>query len=350
MNGDRSRSGAVAEFVLLTGSLGSGKTSLLKDYLSLPDSEDTAVIVNEAGEINIDGAIIVSGRRDLPLALLSNGCVCCSVGNDLHAAIDELVSVRRRTLPAAFRRIVLETSGLALPGPVLRALRAYGRGEFRFRIVCTLDPLNPMADEAVLPIQMAQLTAAQSIVFTKLDLADHAQRSALERASVEFNPTANRIAIADRHARARAVFAPAEADTPRRFGLFEAMPATAHPRLQVFLAEWPEAVCWPDLRDWLEDLAGFCGDRLLRVKGLISVSGMPQPLFIEGVGGVFSEPRRIRLETPTNEGVVIIARDTSLDELSAFNKSCSTSPPSLRLSRGAPYGASSGFISAGVRP
>jgi G3E family GTPase len=349
MNGDRSQSGATPEFVLLTGSLGSGKTTLLKDYLSLPDSEDTAVIVNEAGEINIDGAIIVSGRRDLPLALLSNGCVCCSVGNDLHAAIDELVSVRRRTHSAGFRRIVLETSGLALPGPVLRSLMAYGRGEFRIRIVSTLDPLNPMADEALLPIQMAQLTAAQSIVFTKLDLADAAGRSALERTSVGYNPTANRIAIADRHARARAVFAPAQAEPRRRHGLFEAMPATAHPRLQVFLAEWPQPVRWPDLRDWLEDLAGFCGDRLLRVKGLVSVSGVPQPLLIEGIGGVFSEPRRIRLETPTDEGVVIIARDISLDELSAFNKSCSAGPPSLRLSRGSPYGAGSGFIHSGVR-
>jgi G3E family GTPase len=347
MNSDRSRSGATAEFVLLTGSLGSGKTTLLRDYLSLPDSEDTAVIVNEAGEINIDGAVMVSGRRDLPLALLSNGCVCCSVGNDLHAAIDELMSVRRRTHPAGFRRIVLETSGLALPGPVLRSLMAYGRDEFRIRIVSTLDPLNSMADEALLPIQMAQLTAAQSIVFTKLDLADHAE---LERTSVAYNPTANRIAIADRHARARAVFAPAQAEPRRRFGLFEAMPATAHPRLQVFLAEWPDAVSWPDLRDWLEDLAGFCGDRLLRVKGLVSVSGVPQPLLIEGVGGVFSEPRPIRLETPTKQGVVIIARDMTLDELSSFSVSCSANPPSLRLSRGSSYGAGSGFIHAGVRP
>jgi G3E family GTPase len=270
---------------LLTGSLGSGKTTLLKDYLSLPDSEDPAVIVNEAGEINIDGAVMVSGRRDLPLALLSNGCVCCSVGSDLHAAIDELVSVRRRTHPAGFRRIVLQTRGLALPGPVLRSPMAYGRGEFRVRFVATLDPLNLMADEALLPIQMAQLTAAQSIVFTKLDLVDHAGRLALQRTSVECNPTANRIAIADRHARARAVFAPAQADTRRPFSLFEAMPASAHPPLQVFLAEWPDAVCWPDPRDWPEDLAGFCGDRLLRVKGLVSVSGVPQPLLIEGVGG-----------------------------------------------------------------
>src|SRR5260370_22127423 len=78
MNDDQSRSGAVAEFVLLTGSLGSGKTTLLKDYLSLPDSEDTAVILHEAGEINIHGAVMVSGRRDPPLALSSTARVCCT--------------------------------------------------------------------------------------------------------------------------------------------------------------------------------------------------------------------------------------------------------------------------------
>jgi G3E family GTPase len=62
------------EFVLLTGSLGSGKTTLLCDYLSLPDSADTGVIVNEAGEINVDGAVVSSGRRELPMTLLGNGC------------------------------------------------------------------------------------------------------------------------------------------------------------------------------------------------------------------------------------------------------------------------------------
>src|SRR3954468_17017594 len=84
----------VPEFVLLTGSIGSGKTTLLCDYLSLSESADTGVIVNEAGEINVDGAIVSSGRRDLPMTLLGNGCVCCSLGDDLNAAIDNLLAVR----------------------------------------------------------------------------------------------------------------------------------------------------------------------------------------------------------------------------------------------------------------
>ena len=104
----------VPEFVLLTGSLGSGKTTLLCDYLSLPESADTGVIVNEAGEINVDGAIVLSGRRDLPMTLLGNGCVCCSLGDDLHSAIDELLAVRHQSDAADFSRIVLETSG----GPI----------------------------------------------------------------------------------------------------------------------------------------------------------------------------------------------------------------------------------------
>ena len=142
---------AVPEFILLTGSLGSGKTTLLCDYLSLSESTDTGVIVNEAGEINVDGAIVSSGRRDLPMTLLGNGCVCCSLGDDLHAAIDELLTVRRRSGADGFRRIILETSGLAMPGPILRSLMRYDRAEYRLRIVSTLDASDPMMDDAMFP-------------------------------------------------------------------------------------------------------------------------------------------------------------------------------------------------------
>jgi len=82
---------APTEFVLLTGFLGSGKTTLLRDFLEGPEAADTAVIINEAGEINIDGAIIAETGRGLPVALLSSGCVCCSVSNDLLYTIEALV-------------------------------------------------------------------------------------------------------------------------------------------------------------------------------------------------------------------------------------------------------------------
>ena len=310
---------AVPEFVLLTGSLGSGKTTLLCDYLSLSDSIDTGVIVNEAGEINVDGAIVSSGRRDLPMALLGNGCVCCSLGDDLHAAIDELLAVRRRSGASGFRRIILETSGLAMPGPILRSLMRYDRVEYRLRIVSTLDALDPMMDDATFPARSAQLTAAKSIVITKLDRARDDEIEGAEFVATQFNPTAPRIVMRDKQARARAAFALGQVDTSAAPGPFQAIAATDHSRLGVFLAEWSAAVLWADLRDWLEDLAGFCGDRLLRVKGFVSVVGIPQLVLIDGVGTTFAEPRRMETEPSGRQGLVIIGRDVDLTELTAFS-------------------------------
>jgi len=309
----------VPEFILLTGSLGSGKTTLLCDYLSLPESVDTGVIVNEAGEINVDGAVVASGRRDLPMTLLGNGCVCCSLGDDLHAAIDELLAVRRRSGAGGFHRIILETSGLAMPAPILRSLMRYDRTEYRLRIVSTLDALDPMTGEVIFPVRSAQLTAAGSIVVTKLDRAGKDEIGAAERVAKRFNPAATRIAMVDRQARARAAFAPTQGEAPATPSQFQAIAATDHSRLGVFLAEWSAAVRWDDLRDWLEDLAGFFDDRLLRVKGLVSVVGVSQSVLINGVGTAFAEPRRIGPDSSGRRGLVIIARDVDLTEFTAFS-------------------------------
>jgi G3E family GTPase len=320
------------EFVLLTGSLGSGKTTLLCDYLSLPDSADTGVIVNEAGQINVDGAVVSSGRRDLPMMLLGNGCVCCSFGDDLHAAINELLAVRRQSSAGEFRRIVLETSGLAMPGPILRSLMRYDGADYRLRIVSTLDAVSPEADDVTFPIRSAQLTAARSIVITKLDQVSAGGIAAAERVARRFNPAAGLIVTMDGQARARAAFAPSEVEARTVPGQFQAIAATDHSRLGVFLAEWPASVPWRDLGDWLEDLAGLCGDRLLRVKGLVSVGGMARPILIDGVGMTFAEPRWVEATPSTGRGIVIIARDVDLDELTSMSATYSAEVrPALKI-------------------
>ncbi|OKO83686.1 GTP-binding protein [Bradyrhizobium sp. AS23.2] len=327
----RTSSPATPEFVLLTGSLGSGKTTLLCDYLSLLDSADTGVIVNEAGEINVDGAVVASGRRDLPMTLLGNGCVCCSFGDDLHSAIDELLVARRQSGAGEFRRIILETSGLAMPGPILRSLMRYDRAEYRLRIVSTLDAVDPYADDVTFPIRSAQLTAARSIVVTKLDRVFGDAIDVAERVAREFNPAAVLVTTEDRSARARAAFAPSELEAKTVSSQFQAIAATDHSRLGVFLAQWPGSVSWGNLADWLEDLAGLCGDRLLRVKGLVSVGGAPRSILIDGVGTTFAEPRWAEAELAAGRGIVIIARDVGLDELTNMSGAYSSDVrPSLR--------------------
>ena len=123
------------DFVVLTGFLGSGKTTLLRDFLALPEAADTAVIVNEVGEIGLDGAILAEGTSGLPMAMLSNGCICCPLGSDLANTID--AARRQPRLP--LRRIVLETSGLSKPGPMLRSLAGLAALRLRVSVVATFD-------------------------------------------------------------------------------------------------------------------------------------------------------------------------------------------------------------------
>jgi len=325
------RGGPTGEFILLTGSLGSGKTTLLSDFLALPDCADTGVIVNEAGEINVDGAIVASGRRDLPLALLGNGCICCSLGDDLHAAIDDLRAVRQKQGLGDFRRIVLETSGLAFPGPILRSLMSYDRATFRVRIVSTLDPLRPEGDAATFAIRAAQLTAARRIVVTKTDVASRVGVAAALRVASGINPAAASFAIADRNERARAAFGPASDEQVARASIFSAVATPSHPRIQVFVADWQENADWGDVRDWLEDLAGYCGDRLLRVKGFVSVDGVPDPLLIEGVGTTFAAPRRMP-DAPMARGLVIITHNVAMADLTEVSAMSSGRGPAVRPS------------------
>lgn len=305
---------APTEFVLLTGFLGSGKTTLLRDFLEGPEAADTAVIINEAGEINIDGAIIAETGRGLPVALLSSGCVCCSVSNDLLYTIEALVEGRRDAGLPPFRRIVLECSGLALPGAVLRSFGPSGPAGMPVRIVATVDARGSSLD-AGFEDAAAQLAAAHTIVVTKLD---QPHDGTIRDRIAGLNPFARVVETEDARERARAAFL---------FGdpTAEALPAAlrhgghAHPhvRVGVTLATFAAPMSWPEVQDWLEDLTGLCGARLLRLKGILRVTDCPEPILVQAVGNLFSVPRRMRLAAEPVEGLVIITRDLPLAALRA---------------------------------
>jgi G3E family GTPase len=300
---------APAEFILLAGFLGSGKTTLLRDWLALPEAAGTAVIVNEAGEIDIDGAVIAASGP-LPLALLSNGCVCCSLINDLVFTVQSLLEQRAKAGLPPYRRIILEASGLSRPGPILRSLGPLAPLGLRVRAVATCDAAQAAARAAHFDEFAAQLAAADVIVLTKLDQADGAAAGALAAA---INPLAARVAEPDPAARARAAFTtpPGGAAVPPT----AAAPAP-HPRIGVHLVTFTEAAGWNDRLDWLEDLAAFAGERLLRVKGFLHPPGDEgTALLVQVVGTLFSPLARLVRGPRTPEGLVVIARDLSASDL-----------------------------------
>jgi G3E family GTPase len=301
-----------AEFILLTGFLGSGKTSLLVDWLALPEAAHTAVIVNEAGEIDVDGAIIAESGT-IPMAMLANGCVCCSLTNDLVFTIRTLVEEREKAGLPPFRRIVLEASGLSRPGPILRSLAPLAPLGLAVRVVTTCDASQAAQQAGQFDEVAAQLAAASTIVITKPDLAEAGAALALATA---VNPLAAQVVEPDRRARARAAFAAASSAGPVTPPLHQ---EAAHPRVAVLRASFGEAASWEDRLDWLEDLAAFCGERLLRVKGFIRRPGTVETLLVQAVGTLFSPPSPMAGGGDLPEALVIIVRDLSARDLRGVN-------------------------------
>ena len=304
-------SGSGLDFFVLTGFLGSGKTTLLRDFLGSPDAADTAVIVNEVGEIGLDGVVLREGG-DLPMAMLSNGCVCCQIGSDLAFTIDRLIMSPRPEGAGPLRRIILETSGLSMPGPVLRTLATLAEHRMRVAVIGTFD-LTRGTDVAGFEEAAAQWAASHRIVATKTDLVSADDLAAAPSAITAVNPLAEVIASEDRGRAVLSAFAPLISAPPLR----EISPdaSSAHPRIALCTAKPAGDVSFSDLGDWLDNLAGALGERLLRLKGLVRVRENEAPLLIESVGTMFSPARPLRVEGAPSSFVVIIARDVDETEL-----------------------------------
>lgn len=322
MTGAQAARGAGPEFVLLTGALGSGKTTLLKHYLDLPASRETGIIVNDAGAINVDGAILESGAGHL-VTQAASGCICCSASDDLQRAVDAVLAAHARA-GTPVRRIILETSGLASPGPIVRSLGRLRQRDFSLRIVATLDPGTDPHDW--LPPYAEQLAAAQLIVVTKTDLCDEPSLDRARARARRFSPFAASLVVNAPSARAEATFRPTAAAAPHPISAFYAADSTASPRITILLARWAAPPAWGEIEEWLENVAGFCGDRLLRLKGLITPKGARSRILINAVGPTFSRPHPMP-DGQTPEGLVLILRDMDADALARFSDEVGPCPP-----------------------
>lgn len=183
---------------LLTGFLGSGKTTLLGRLIRHPGMADTAVIINEFGEIGLDHHLVeaVSGEA----VLLASGCVCCTIRDDLAATLRELHDKRERGEIPAFRRVVIETTGLADPAPIIHSLLRHADVRQLYAldsVISTIDAVNAEAQLDRQPESVKQAAVADRLVLTKTDLVDEARTEALLGRLARLNPGAD-VVRADR--------------------------------------------------------------------------------------------------------------------------------------------------------
>lgn len=314
------------DLILLCGFLGSGKTTLLVDYLNDPAARDTGVIVNEAGEVGVDGAIVANESDNVPMTLMANGCVCCSLRSDLVYTLSALLDAPRPEGEGPLQRVILECSGLSRPGPIIASLadpELAGRG-LRLTVVCTDDCARDPDALAEMDEAMAQYGAAHRIVLTKTDLLPPEQLNARAARAAALNPLAAVIADPDRRRAVQAAFAPSQgvadlAGLAARMLTAGASGASlaAHPRIRVMAARAQAGISWTDFSEWLDNLAGLCGERLLRVKAVVRVADCAEPILIQSVGTTFSAPQRLTRQPDARDAIIVIARDIEADEIRA---------------------------------
>jgi G3E family GTPase len=264
---------------VVTGFLGAGKTTLIRRFLASAEGQGTAVIVNEFGAVGIDDALIRGAAEQT--ILLGNGCLCCITRTDLQLALRALVIDRERGVVPNFARVVIETSGLADPGPILQTFstdRALG-GEFHIDVMLTvIDAVNGEATLKSAAEARKQVILADSLIVSKSDLAAAAALDSLRRRLRQLNPRGGiDIAVGGALEPARFI-APATAE---RSGFVAE--AEHSDGISSFVLERQQPVVWPAFSRAMETLIALRGGDLLRVKGILNVAGCRGPVVVQYV-------------------------------------------------------------------
>jgi G3E family GTPase len=297
---------------LITGFLGSGKTTLLQRLLRSPQLANTAVLVNEFGEVGLDHLLLET--VDAETVLLQSGCVCCTIRGDLADAMRALYSKRERGLVPPFDRLAIETTGLADPAPIVATLMADPVLRHHFRlgsIVTTVDAVNGALHLAANPESIKQVAVADRLVVTKTDLADASAAGDLEAELARLNPTAPILdAVADPLApddlMTSDVYDPAQKPAEVAHWLRqEAAHHAAHPArhghdpqrhgqdIHAFCLTFEQPLDWTGFGIWLTMLLHAHGTNVLRVKGILNVLDMATPVVIHGVQHIVHPPSHL---------------------------------------------------------
>ena len=337
---------------LLTGFLGAGKTTLLNHLLRQPQMEGSAVLINEFGAVGVDHHLVE--KVDESLVVLDSGCICCSVQGDLVRALKGLFMRALRRELKGLRRVLIETTGLADPAPVIHTLMAEPFLSERYRldgVVTAVDVTHALDQLADHNEAVRQVAMADRLLLTKCDLADGAQRDAVAARLAVLNPGARQVEVRGGAVAPEQVFGcglydpngkvpdvaawlgeeavraarrqPAGGTWSRsRSG---AAPQGEQPRhdagVTSFVLRFDEPLSWYEFSDGLALLLQVYGARILRIKGLLNVVGDPQPRVLQCVQHSVYPPTSLPAwpDAPPYDDrrsrLVFIVRDLAQDEV-----------------------------------
>ncbi len=289
---------------VITGFLGSGKTTLLRHLLADPALGDTAVLINEFGEVGLDHLLLE--RIDETMVLLQSGCLCCSIRAELADAIKDLLERRDNGSVPPFRRLVVETTGLADPFPILTTLQSEPVLKHHFRVgtvVATVDAVNGRAQIERQFETVKQIAAADRLVVTKTDLLGSAAVTLLMDDIRRINPDAPVFAEGTECVDAAELLAEVGSRPERPARASDRDMARAHDGhaggghdhegVSSFTLTSERPLDWTMFGLWLTMLLNRHGTEILRVKGILNVAGWDRPVAIHGVQHLVHPPQHM---------------------------------------------------------
>jgi len=303
--------GARIPVTVVTGFLGAGKTTLVRHFLETPEGRGTAVLVNEFGEAGIDDALLRNSTEKT--VLLGNGCLCCNFRSDLQVALHRLVVDRERGVIPHFGRIVIETSGLADPSPILTTFatdRALGGEFFVEAVIAVIAAADGIKTVAKFAEARRQIMLADRIVISKTDIADEDAAEVLTTRLRELNPRA-RIIAADYGRLDPGWIADAASAHDGAAFLAEAAEVEHTDKVRSFTLTENAPIAWEPFARAMETLIALRGADLLRVKGLINVAGCKGPVVVQFVQHIAHPPVELAAwpDGERTSRIVFITRD-----------------------------------------
>jgi G3E family GTPase len=301
---------------VVTGFLGSGKTTLLSRLLQHPAMGETAVLVNELGEVAFDHHLL--RRVDERTVLMASGCVCCTMRSDLSEELRDLLSRRTRREIPAFERVVVETTGVADPAPILYTLLSEPVVRHHFEpevVITTVDALHGLGQ----PESVKQAALADTLVITKVDLADAGAVRDLRQTLRRLNPVAAIVEASFGDVDPGELLHGHERD-PRELKI----PSGHDEGLRAFSLVLDKRIDWDAFAIWLTMLLASHGQDVLRVKGFLDVGGNG-PVFLNTVQHVVHPPAHLESwpDDDRRSRLVFIVRGLQQAEveasLAAFN-------------------------------
>jgi G3E family GTPase len=323
---------------VITGFLGSGKTTLLNHLLRDPGMADTAVVINEFGEVAIDHLLVESSIENT--MVLQSGCVCCTIRGDLVDTLVELEHKRGRGEIPDFSRVLVETTGLADPVPIVQTLSTDRMLTSKFSlkaVVTTVDAVNGLAQLDEMPEPVKQAALADVLLITKTDLAGGNAVAAVLREIVNGRIAPDELfgfiksdpVASPEHLKTWLDAEAFEAETHRARrghshdhdrghgsghdqGHTHGLDPNRHSdRIRAFCIKLDVPITWNALQRWLQSITSLRGADLLRMKGVVNVEGLPGPVVVQGVQHLLHPPVRMAKwhDNDRQTRIVFITRD-----------------------------------------